>query len=115
MRPLGATVAFSPLGRETFLTDVTWVDDWPQPAPVELAPRADVLEEEFDLGSGALADPGWLAVRRLPTEVATEDGGRLVLTGDGSTLADQHPCFVGRRQRHHVSTVAVRLDVSAGT
>ena len=38
VRPLGATVAFSPLGRETFLTDVDWVDGWPQPEPVELAP-----------------------------------------------------------------------------
>ncbi|CCH88399.1 Xylosidase/arabinosidase [Modestobacter italicus] len=115
MRPLGATVAFSPLGRETFVTDVAWVDDWPQPEPVELAPRAGTSTEEFDFAAGDLSDPGWLAVRTLPTEVATTDGGRLVLTGDGRTMADRHPRFVGRRQRHHISTVAVRLDVTAGT
>jgi xylan 1,4-beta-xylosidase len=39
VRPLGGTVAFSPLGRETFLTAVNWVDDWPEPEPVELRPR----------------------------------------------------------------------------
>jgi beta-xylosidase len=115
MRPLGGTVAFSPLGRETFITDVTWVDGWPQPQPVELAPRADVFEEVFDFTTDDLTDPGWLAVRTLPADVATSTGGRLVLTGDGSTLADSHPRFVGRRQRHHISTVAVRLDVTGGT
>ena len=70
VRPLGATVAFSPLGRETFLTDVTWVDGWPQPAPVELHPREGVEEQVFDFAdAAALDDPGWLAIRRPPTEV----------------------------------------------
>ena len=115
MRPLGGTVAFSPLGRETFVTDVAWVDDWPQPAPVELTPRAGGFEETFDFATDGLDDPGWLAVRALPTEVAAADGGRLVIPGDGNTLADTHPRFVGRRQRHHTSGTAVRLDVSAGT
>ena len=39
MRPLGATQSFSPLGRETFITDVAWADGWPQPEPVLLAPQ----------------------------------------------------------------------------
>ena len=30
MRPLGATQSFSPLGRETFITDVAWADGWPR-------------------------------------------------------------------------------------
>jgi xylan 1,4-beta-xylosidase len=116
MRPLGGTVAFSPLGRETFITDVAWVDDWPQPQPVELAPRAGVEETVFDFTDAtALDDPGWLAVRTLPTDVSTVTGGRLSISGDGSTLADLHPRFVGRRQRHLTSTVATRVDVSAGT
>jgi xylan 1,4-beta-xylosidase len=115
MRPLGATVAFSPLGRETFITDVAWVDDWPQPEPVELAPRTGVEETVFDFGTDGLADPGWLAVRTLPTAIGTVTGGRLAIPGDGSTLADLHPRFVGRRQRHLTSTVATRVDVSAGT
>ena len=39
MRPLGATQSFSPLGRETFITDVAWADDWPVVEPVLLAPE----------------------------------------------------------------------------
>ena len=115
VRPLGGTVAFSPLGRETFLTDVDWVDGWPVPQPVELAPRPGVEEETLDFTDpAALDDPGWLAVRTRPADVATLTGGRLTIVGDGSTLADMHPRWVGRRQRHLTATVAARVDASAG-
>ena len=115
MRPLGLTASFSPLGRETFISDVTWVDDWPQPAPVEPAPRSGTEEELFDFTDPtALDDPGWLAIRTLPTTVATATGGRLTITGDGSTLADPHPKWIGRRQRHLTATVSTRVDTSAG-
>ena len=103
MRPLGATQSFSPLGRETFITDVAWADGWPQPEPVLLAPRTGVEVEDFDFADpSALDDPGWMAVRTLPAEVAslTSTPGRLTIVGDGSTLDDSHPRFVGRRQRH---------------
>lgn len=118
MRPLGITQAFSPLGRETFMTDVTWVDGWPQPAPVELAPRSGVEIEEFDFAdSTALDDPGWITVRTLPAEVAslTATPGRLTIVGDGSTLDDAHPRFVGRRQRHIAETVVTTVDAVEGT
>ena len=72
MRPLGMTQSFSPLGRETFITDVAWADGWPEPEPVLLAPRTEVEVEEFDFAdTSALDDPGWLAVRTLPAEVAS--------------------------------------------
>jgi beta-xylosidase len=115
VRPLGGTVAFSPLGRETFITDVVWVDGWPQPEPVELAPRAGVEEEVFDFADpAALDDPGWLAVRTLPSAVGEIVGGRLAIAGDGSTLADPHPRWIGRRQRHLTATVSTRVDTTAG-
>jgi xylan 1,4-beta-xylosidase len=115
VRPLGGTVAFSPLGRETFITDVAWVDDWPQPEPVELAPRTGVEEEVFDFADpSSLDDPGWLAIRTVPTEIAALSDGRLTITGDGSTLAETHPRWVGRRQRHLTATVSTRVDASAG-
>ena len=117
MRPLGGTQAFSPLGRETFITEVTWADGWPQPEPVLLAPRTGEEEERFDFSDPAsLDDPGWLAVRALPTAVGslTEKPGRLTITGDGSTLDDPEPRFVGRRQRHLTSTVCTTVDASAG-
>jgi xylan 1,4-beta-xylosidase len=116
VRPLGGTVAFSPLGRETFLTAVEWVDGWPEPEPVELAPRSGVEDEAFDFTDpAALDDPGWLAVRTPPAEVASVTDGRLVITGDGSTLSDMRPRWVGRRQRHLTATVSTRVDASAGT
>ena len=115
VRPLGATVAFSPLGRETFVTGVDWVDGWPQPAPVELAPRTGVDQEVFDLADASvLDDPGWLAVRALPADIATVSRGRLAIVGDGNGLDSPHPRFVGRRQRHLTATLCARVDAAAG-
>lgn len=111
VRPLGLAGAFSPLGRETFLTPVTWSDGWPTaPVPV-LAPGPGVVES-FALT--AMADAGWLAVRRTPEEVAKPSPNGLVLFGDGSTLDDPRPVFLGRRQRHLASTTSVTVDASAG-
>jgi len=119
VRPLGMTQAFSPLGRETFITDVEWVDGWPQPSPVHLAPRDGVEEDVFDFADpSALDDPGWLAVRTLPSSVASVAGGRLVIAGgtglDSTGLDGPHPRFVGRRQRHLTATVSTTVDASAG-
>jgi beta-xylosidase len=114
VRPLGAMQSFSPLGRETFITPASWVDGWPQPEPVRLAPRAGVDEETFDFADpAALDDPGWLSVRSTPAAVATLAGGRLAITGTGG-LDDPHVRFVGRRQRHLTSTVSTTVDASAG-
>jgi xylan 1,4-beta-xylosidase len=117
MRPLGATQSFSPLGRETFITEVTWVEGWPQAEPVLLAPRESAEEEVFDFAdASALDDPGWLAVRTTPADVASlaAPPGRLTIRGDGSTLDDLLPRFLGRRQRHVSATVATTVDASAG-
>lgn len=117
MRPLGGTQAFSPLGRETFITDVAWVDGWPVAEPVMLTPRPTEEEDAFDFSDPtALDDPGWLAVRALPSEVATFTGPprRLTIIGDGSTLSDPLPKFVGRRQRHLSATVSTTVDASDG-
>ncbi|QKJ20621.1 glycoside hydrolase family 43 protein [Microbacterium hominis] len=111
VRPRGGTRAFSALGRETFVTPVTWADGWPAIAPVALSPRAGT---RVDIAFDAPLDAEWVGVRRFPAEVSTIEGGRLVLTADGSTLADAQPVFVGRRQEHLSNEVSVSLDVSAG-
>jgi beta-xylosidase len=114
VRPVGLAQAFSPLGRETFLTAVDWIDGWPHARLPELAPGPGVVES-FDLADpAALDDPGWLAVRRGPASVGTVTAHGVVLTGDGTTLDDPRPWFVGRRQRHLRSTVATTVDASAG-
>ena len=72
VRPLGLPQSFSPLGRETFITPVSWAGGWPQPEPVLLAPRDAVEEEVFDFADpNALEDLGWLAVRTTPESVAS--------------------------------------------
>jgi len=113
VRPLGAMQSFSPLGRETFITPVSWADGWPQPEPVQLAPR-DGVEEAFDFADpSSLDDPGWLAVRTTPASVASAAGGGLSITGRAG-LDDPHPRFVGRRQRHLSAAVSATVDASAG-
>jgi beta-xylosidase len=115
VRPVGLVQAFSPLGRETFLTAVDWVDGWPRARLPELAAGPGV-EETFDLAdTGALDDPGWLAVRRTPASVGTTTAAGLSITADGTTLDDPVPLFVGRRQRHLRATVATTVDASQGT
>ncbi|KAF2418576.1 glycoside hydrolase family 43 protein [Microbacterium sp. B35-30] len=111
VRPRSGTRAFSALGRETFVTPVTWTDGWPSIAPVELAPRPGT-HVEIDFSQPL--DGEWIAVRRLPSDVSTVTDGRLVLTADGSTLAAPQPVFVGRRQEHLTNEVTVALDVSNG-
>ena len=114
MRPLGLTQSFSPLGRETFITPVSWADGWPQPDPVLLAPRDAVEEEVFDFADwSALEEPGWLAVRTPPGSVAAVVDGRLSITGR-TGLGDPHPRFVGRRQRHRSATVTATVDAAGG-
>jgi len=99
MRPLGLTQAFSPLGRETFVTPIDWVDGWPVPQPVVLGEPGPAFEEVFDFGDPAALDhPGWLAVRQAPADVARLASGHLTLIGTGATLAHARPVFLGRRQ-----------------
>jgi beta-xylosidase len=114
VRPVGFGHGFSPLGRETFLAPVRWVDGWPQAELVTPVPTPDE-DLAFDLGDPALLDdPAWLAVRRTPAEVAAVQDGRLVISGAGQDLDDPRPWFLGRRQRHMSATITARVDASGG-
>jgi xylan 1,4-beta-xylosidase len=116
VRPLGTGRSFSPLGRETFVTTVDWVDGWPVVAPIEPAPRDGIDEERFGLTDAAeLGDPGWLAVGRLPSEVAAIEDDALVMHGEGSALDTHRPVFLGRRQQHLDSETTVRIRPGDGT
>ena len=118
VRPVGLALAFSPLGRETFLTTVDWVDGWPRPRPVGLGPRNQGATESFDFSdAGALDDPGWIAVRTVPAEVGslTATPGRLTIIGNGRGLDARQPLFLGRRQRHLAAKVSTSVDAAEGT
>jgi len=114
VRPRGGTRAFSPLGRETFVTRVSWENDWPVAEPVQLAARAPLSDEvRFD---GPL-DHRWLAVRRTPASVVRIDAEAATATidSDGTTLDDAAPAFIGRRQLSIECSAQTTVDVSAGT
>ena len=114
MRPAGATQAFSALGRETFITAARWEAGWLAIDPVELAPRDDGFGFTDDFAGPALS-PEWIGVRRFPSDLAhIPSAGRLVLTGDGSTMDDPQPVFVGRRQRHRRFEASVTVTAGAG-
>jgi hypothetical protein len=92
------------------MAPVRWVDGWPQADLVAPVPTPD---EDLTLDL-ALADPGWVSVRRTPAEVARVEADRLVITGDGRGLDDVRPWFLGRRLRHMTATVSVRVDATGG-
>ena len=114
VRPGGFTRSFSPLGRETFLTRVEWVDGWPRVEPITVAPTPGEIVDVLDTAV-PLEQTGWIAVRRTPSEAAEIDAsGRVVLTGTGADLRDPLPAFVGRRQQHLAAVFSARVDATAG-
>lgn len=114
VRPVGLTQAFSPLGRETYLTGVDWVDGWPHARLPRLAGTcSEQVTYDFANGSG-LEDPAWIAVRRVPAEIADPTPDGLVIKGEGNTLDSLRPSFLGQRQRHLGIDFRAVLDVSAG-
>ncbi|KQM88882.1 xylan 1,4-beta-xylosidase [Sphingomonas sp. Leaf23] len=115
------------IGRETFLLPVTWKDGWPtilpagqrvpfvgkrpnlprQPAP-KLPTSGDFrYADEFDGGTLAMQ---WIGVRTPKTPVYRLAKGELLIDG-GAAIGDQTgvPGFVGRRQQHHIVTMATTV------
>ena len=117
----------SNIGRETFLLPVTWQDGWPRILPGDraipfVAPRpklppqpttppqpdgAIAYTDEFDSRSLALQ---WIGVRTPRAPFYRLEGGTLALDA-APPLGDTKgvPAFLGRRQQHHIATVATRL------
>lgn len=115
VRTRSMTRAFSPMGRETFASPVTWVDGWPVMAPVRLDAPAPAESWREDFADGEL--PSWaLGIRRFAGEYAncTERPGWLVVAADGSSMADLRPTCVAARQRHERMRVTALVDASKG-
>ncbi|WP_243846613.1 glycoside hydrolase family 43 protein [Sphingomonas japonica] len=115
------------IGRETFLLPVTWREGWPiildkgKPIPFVLprpnlpAQPAPALPTSGDFGyvdefDGDRLAMQWIGVRTPKTSFHRVIGGELLLEA-GSPLGttDGVPGFVGRRQQHHVATVATTV------
>jgi hypothetical protein len=121
-RPRSATRAFAPMGRETFLTTVTWDDDgWPHAEPVVLDERRPPVERQMRFpsdGPGSLDgfDGELVAVRAFPRDVADLGArpGAARLTGRGVGMTDSKPVFLGTRQCTEAGQITVVLDVTSG-
>lgn len=111
MRTRGMTRAFSSLGRETFASNVTWQDGWPIVEPIELNDVLPAPEFRDDFSAPQLGGE-WLSIRRLASNFATIDGGKLVIKGEGRSLGHEAPAFVGRRQRRLDGVVRANLSVA---
>lgn len=120
-RPRSMTRAFAPMGRETFVVPVVWVDGWPHAEPVRLAPRRPPAQRSvtFPAVGGASLD-GFdgevVAVRAFPRDVADLEArpGWARIVGRGVGMEDEHPSFVGIRQTTEEAAIEIRLDVSDG-
>jgi beta-xylosidase len=121
-RPRGYFPGYHVLGRETFLTPVTWADDWPvvgaveehQPAPAVWHPLPpEPVRDDFDAPTLA---PHWISPRRRPADAwsLTERPGWLTLHATGESLDRPGATFLGRAQQHPAGRVTVRLDPGTG-
>ena len=89
------------LGRETFITPARWTDGWLEIDPVELAPAAGRGRRGRRLRRRPAVARSGSRCAGIPAELGdARPAGALVLHGDGSTLDDLRPVFVGRRQQH---------------
>lgn len=121
-RPRSMTRAFAPMGRETFITPVTWDDDgWPHAEPVVLDERHEPVEHTVTFPSDAPSsldgfDGEVVAVRAFPRDVADLDArpGWARLRGTGEGMEATRPTFLGIRQTTEACTVTTTLDVSEG-
>ncbi len=116
------------IGRETFLLPVTWSEGWPHilapntpipfvaPKPklptgarIDVPVNGDIrYDEMFD---GTKLGLQWVGIRTPSTPFYTVAGGRLTVRS-AAPLGDRQgvPAFIGRRQQHHVATIATTLS-----
>ena len=123
----GMTRSFGSLGRETYITPIAWTEEgWPVVTPPADRIRTTIPPFIDTFPSGRF-HPDWVGVRNLPAAIAkpsasVEDVVRLelsvlagagsntglpaeahassgvVLVGEGRTMDDAQPTFIGRRQ-----------------
>ena len=121
-RPRSMTRAFAPMGRETFITKVTWDDaGWPHAEPVHLDERHEPIERAFTFPADEPAsldgfDGEFVAVRQFPREVAdlAARPGWARLSGRGEGMDANKPVFLGVRQCTEGMVLEATLDAAAG-
>ena len=124
VRSRGIAPGFHVLGRETFLTPVSWVDGWPVPGEVRLegesrppGPAQATHAEGRDDFDDARLSAQWVGIRHSPVTLSSLSArpGWLVLEGREATLDSPEPVFVGRRQEHERCRIRSSVDAGSAT
>ena len=104
-RPNGNTPGYSPLGRETYLAGIDWVDDWPRfVAPDRDAHGPSEFSDDF---TAPVLDPRWVAPAGEPRRFATPGPHGLHLTREPD---DGHRSLLCTRIRHLAWQAEARFD-----
>jgi xylan 1,4-beta-xylosidase len=111
---------FHILGRETFLTPVSWQEGWPvlNPGVGRLSetgstpwpggePRAGTLHDDFTSSSALGAQ--WLSVRGPADFVGLGENGLVLVATDSDLGSDGTPAFLGTRLRDPDMTAVIRV------
>ena len=103
VRARGGTPEWHVLGRETFASEIAWVDGWPRPtAPIEPAEPATAHSEDL---AGTTLPSAWVSPNGFPADLLGQVDGRWRL---------DRPGFAGRRQQHLTAAVTAVLDTRHG-
>lgn len=108
VRPLGTTPGFSPLGRESYLAAIDWVDGWPRFTELDgdLTP-APVFADDF---SAPELDQRWVSPAGDPTTFARCGKGGLELTRP----SDDSRFLLCTRVRQQQWRAEATFDLTAG-
>jgi beta-xylosidase len=116
VRPRGNTPGFHVNGRETFLTGITWVDDWPvvDEDRFEVGERDRSFADDF---SASVLHPRWISpggpldahVRTGPRGLTVEAGART------DADAPAHRRLLAMRPQDQYWSAEVDLDLSTGS
>lgn len=97
IRQTGSFPRFHTLGRETFLAEVTWEDDWPVVTESAVEPRRpESWTEDFTDGLGFR----WIAPAVAPESFAAADGGLALAMCRPAERAEQENVLCARIQAH---------------
>ena len=111
VRAVGLSNAFSPLGRETFITTIEWDDGWPVATPVEAndVQAPSVFVDDF---SGSELSREWVGIRRYPSEIVSFTADGLALPSSGVTMDDLAPDCIAKRQQFLIGQVSARIQTT---
>jgi xylan 1,4-beta-xylosidase len=113
VRAVGLSNAFSPLGRETFITKVDWVDGWPVAEPVEVNDVLPAPSFTDDFRTETL-NSCWVGIRRYPNEVVSLTPDGLGIASTGLTISDLAPDCIAKRQTFLIGQVDAKI-LTTGT